>query len=70
MILASKLEAQQNRDRARKKAGDAYLKLQEAKALGHDVEIDAAREHYHRCIREFEEAINDMGAWDGDETTD
>lgn len=70
MNVASKAEAMANRDKMRKKAGDSYLKLQAALALGHDVEIDVAREHYHRCIREFEEAINDMGNWENGEASD
>jgi hypothetical protein len=72
MIIATKAEAQRNLDAARAKAGNAYAARDRAYSdpQATSVDIDTAKLHYDRCIRELEEAINEMGNWDNGETAD
>jgi hypothetical protein len=70
MNIATKAEAQRNLDAAKEKAGKAYvaransLSRDPLQAVHSSMELDAAKLHYDRCIRELEEAINEMGNWD------
>lgn len=61
MTSASKKEAQAALNAARIKAQAAHEALSHAKD---HVERDARHLHYQRCVREFEEAINDYDEFD------
>lgn len=75
MQFATKAEAQRNYDAAKQKADIAFSVMQTERAQinamsVNSVGFDAASLHYDRCIREFEEAINELGNWDNGEATD
>lgn len=78
---ASKKEARDALNKARDKAGKAYLAKEAAVMMSPEdnenssvyvsrktAEIDAARKYYNRCTDELEEAMHEYAKWDSEET--